>query len=215
MVSVHRVTTDPRYPLGALIDLVEKPEDFEELLALRAMTDPVALDAFHAISLVPAADRYVGRRAALVMRPFLIMGFSRWSPGTYGVLYTADSLQVAIREASYHADRTLRATHATSATTVPRYGLTFRLDRSNHADVRDPNIYDPERYGAAQTLGASLRANGSDGVYYDSVRSPGGHCYGTFRPRAITNVSEDVQEIELVWDGSAITDYRMISTHPI
>ena len=223
MVGVHRVVPDPRHPLAALIDLVAQAEDFEELLALRAITDPLAADALDAISLVAPADRYTGRRASLVMAPFLRLGPSRFSPGTYGVLYTADALPVAIRESSYHAGRYLEAAHMTAPTTVPRYALELTLNEREHLDIRrggahdvhDMQIYDPLVYAAAQALGAKLRTEGRQGVWYDSVRAPGGTCYGTFRPVAIEDVMDTSRELELAWDGSAITEYREINTHAL
>lgn len=221
MVEVQRVVPDPRHPLAALVDLVERPEDLEELLALRALTDPVAADALQNISLVPPHDRYIGPQMSIVMRPFLTIGQSRFSPGTYGVLYTADALVVALRESSHHAGRYLRAAHMTEPMIVPRYGLELILDELGHVDIRhggahdvhDPAIYDPDAYGAAQVLGARLRADGHQGVWYDSVRAPGGTCYATFRPVAVKSVADTVREIELVWNGAAITEYREVKTH--
>jgi hypothetical protein len=223
VVEVHRVVPDPRHPLAALANLVDRPEDLEELLALRALTDPLAVDALHEISLVPPRDRYIGPRASVVMTPFLLVGPSRFSPGTYGVLYTADAFIVAVRESSYHAGRYLRAAHITEPAIVPRYGLQLDLDPSNHADIRqggaddvhEPAIYDPLVYDAAQSFGSRLRANGRPGVWYDSVRSAGGTCYATFKPVAVKDVAESVREIELLWDGAAITEYREVTTYQL
>ncbi len=221
MVGVHRVVPDPRHPLAALVDLVERPEDLEELLALRALTDPMAADALLNISLVAPEDRYVGPQASIVMGPFLTIGGSRFSPGTYGVLYTADAFLVAVRESSYHAAKKLRATYMTEPTLVPRYGLELSLDESAHLDIRrggaddlkEPAIYDPDAYASAQAAGARLRANGHQGVWYDSVRSPGGTCYATFKPLAVKDVADTVREIELFWDGAAIDEYREVRTY--
>ena len=223
MVAVHRVVPDPRPPLAALAELIERPEDLEELLSLRGLTDPLAADALQNISLVKPEDRYRGPRASVVMGPFLTIGPSRFSPGTYGVLYTADALLVAVRESSYHAGRYLRAAHVTRPTSVPRYGLELRLDGSDHVDIRRSSrrsarreaIYDPDDYEPAQALGARMRAQGHDGLWYDSVRSQGGTCYATFRPIAVQDVAETVREIELVWDGAAITEYRDLRTYQI
>lgn len=223
MVGVYRVVPDPRHPLAALVDLVEQPEDLEELLALRSLTDPVAADALYNISLVVPEDRYVGPRASIAMGPFLTIGESRFSPGTYGVLYTADAFVVALRESSYHAAKKLRATYMTEPSIVPRYGLELFLDESDHLDIRrggaddvhEPAIYDLDVYTSAQALGARLRADGHQGVWYDSVRSSGGTCYATFRPVAVRDVADTVREIELIWDGSAIAEYREVQTYQL
>jgi hypothetical protein len=221
MVNVHRVVPDPRHPLAALADLAERPEDLEELLALRALTDPLAVDALNNISLVPPEDRYFGPRASVVMAPFLIVGQSRFSPGTFGVLYTADEFIVAVRESSYHAGRYLRAAGIVDPVAVPRYELQLTLDDSRHIDIRkggaddvhQADIYDPNSYAISQSFGAKIRASGRPGIWYDSVRSSGGTCYATFKPVAIRNVKETARELELMWDGRAITEYRELQTH--
>jgi hypothetical protein len=41
----------------------------------------------------------------------------------------------------------------------------------------------------------------------DSVRPPGGTCYGSFRPVAVADVSDTATELELEWDGTAIVEY--------
>ncbi len=109
----------------------------------------------------------------------------------------------------------------TAPTTVPRYALELTLNEREHLDIRrggahdvhDMQTYDPLVYAAAQVLGAKLRAEGRRGVWYDSVRAPGGTCYGTFRPVAVEDVADTARELELAWDGSAITEYREINTH--
>ena len=222
MVNVRRVVTDPRHPLAALFELVERPEDIEELLALRARVDPLAAAALKNIALVAPADRYSGPRAALVMGPFLNIWPSRFSPGTYGVLYTAQNLDVATREHGFHLGLAMLATHA-PASMLPRSAIDLKLDDSTHRDIRaggahdvkNPAIYDPNPngYGAAQALGASVRAAGGPGLRYDSVRAPGGTCYGTFRPAAVRTVGAATTELELVWDGTAIVECREIRTH--
>lgn len=212
---------DPRPPLAALADLAEQPEDLEELLALRALTDPLAVDARSNLSLVPPEDRYVGARASVVMAPFLIIGQSRFSPGTFGVFYTADAFIVAVRESSYHAARYLRAAGFADPIIVPRYELQLTLDDSDHLDIRSGGaddvqqvaIYDPISYDTAQAFGARARASARQGIWYDSVRSPGGTCYATFKPVAVRNVKGTARELELVWDGNAITEYRELKTH--
>lgn len=155
------------------------------------------------------------------MAPFLRLGASRFSPGTYGVLYTADALRVAIRESAYHAGRLLAASHVAAPAAVPRYAVELTLGIARHADlrrgatddVRDEHIYDPDDYRAAQRVGVRLREAGREGVRYDSVRAPGGICNGTFRPAAVENVAPSVRELELVWDGTRIAEYRELTTH--
>jgi hypothetical protein len=214
MVTVHRVTPDPRPPLAALADLVEDPADLDELLELRSTIDPAARDALGALRLVPLRDRYSGPHAAVVMAPFLRLGPSRFSPGTYGVLYAADAVDVALRESAHHAARLLSATGAVAAR-IPRVALTLELDDGNVKDLRrasggDSAVYDPDDYAQSQRVGREARNGGATGIWYDSVRAPTGTCYGVFRPAAIMTVHDRSEEVVLIWDGNRITRYEVI-----
>jgi RES domain-containing protein len=214
MVTVHRITPDPRPPLAALAELVEDPADLDELLELRSTIDPAARDALGVLRLVPLRDRYSGPHAAVVMAPFLRLGPSRFSPATYGVLYAADSVDVALRESAHHAARLLSATGAGDAR-IPRVALTLELDDGKVKDLRlvsggDAAIYDPDDYSQSQRAGREARTSGASGVWYDSVRAPTGTCYGIFRPAAITTVHDRSEEVVLIWDGSRITRYEVI-----
>jgi hypothetical protein len=206
--------------LSALAELVEDPADLEELIALRNLTDPLAREAARAISLVPVADRYAGAHAAVVMAPFLWLSPSRFSPGTFGVLYTGASMETAIRESAYHAAVKFGASGAPPST-VPRVALVMELDEAGHADQRrsrpgvDAAIYDPADYRSAQRLGRELRATGKDGILYDSVRHAGGVCYGVFRPRSVSTVRDEALNLELGWDGTAIRSYDIITRYQL
>ena len=213
-MTLRRVVADPRPPLAALAELVDDPADLDDLLALRALVDPVARDAAGALRAIPVADRYGGTHAAVVMGPFLTPGASRFSPGTFGVLYAADGLDVAVRESAYHAGRYLTAS-AAPAGRVPRVAVTLDLEDRNLADIRavsggDAALYDPVNYSAAQRVGVEERTRGRDAVWYDSVRAPGGACYGIFRPAAVLTVYDVSEELALVWDGARIERYELI-----
>lgn len=217
---VHRVVTNPAPGLSALAELVEHPEDFEELIALRNLTDDQARMAVQAISVVPDADFYRGVHRSVVMAPFVWFAESRFSPGTFGVLYTALDQETAIRESAYHALDQLIASSA-PAGRIPRVGLTMELEDVRHADCRrstpgtDPRIYDATDYSAAQALGASMRQRGHEGIRYDSVRNKGGECFATFRPASVQSVSDDAVEIVLIWNGSTIEEFEIVSTHQL
>ena len=69
----------------------------------------------------------------------------------------------------------------------------------------------PDDYGRPQALARTLRAEGSDGVVYPSVRHAGGECVGVFYPDLVTPC---VQARHLVysWDGQRILpDYAQAS----
>ena len=231
-MQVYRVVTNPAPGFSALAELVDPdhPEDLEELISLRNETDEVARSvAIAAISQVRNEDRYFGSHAAIVMAPFLWLAPSRFSPGTYGVLYTALRLETAIAESAYHAAEVIAASIGSPAAKLPRVALSMDLDHTRHADYRwtpdatrprgrrfpdhvDPDIYDSGDYRAAQAVGSRLRAN-YEGVRYNSVRDEGGECFGTFRPAAVKSVHDQVQAVELDWDGTALRSYNLVETY--
>ena len=60
-------------------------------------------------------------------------------------------------------------------------------------------------YGASRALGARLRAAGSAGVAYRSVRHAGGQCVGLFRPRG-ASACVHAAILLYAWDGARFTD---------
>ena len=98
---------------------------------------------------------------------------SRFSDGTYGVIYAANDLSTAIAETKHHREQFL------SATAQARLELDMRvylvdLDGDLH-DLRgqkavQPLVYHNDNYAAGQHLARTLRAAGSNGIAYDSVR---------------------------------------------
>jgi hypothetical protein len=66
-------------------------------------------------------------------------------------------------------------------------------------------VHDPDSYTASRALAARLRAAGSAGVAYDSVRDPGGQCVGLFRPRGARECLHAAYLL-YAWDGERFSD---------
>jgi hypothetical protein len=66
-----------------------------------------------------------------------------------------------------------------------------------------PAAHDPDSYVASQALARTLRADGSNGIVYDSVRHRGGECVAAFYPDV---VAPCVQAPHFIyrWDGERI-----------
>jgi len=113
-------------------------------------------------------------------------------------------------ELTGNTGRYLRAAAIADPMTVPTCDLQLTLDASDHLDIRkggaddmhQPALYDPISYDTSQAFGAQIRATARQGIWYDSVRSPDGACYATFKPVAVRNVKGTVRELKLVWDGN-------------
>src|SRR5215510_9893184 len=90
------------------VDVFERistdPAMWETLAELEQATNPRVRDEIGEISLVPVKRRVVGPGASYVMAPFTHVNpkGSRFSDGSYGVYYCAESLETAIAETVHH-----------------------------------------------------------------------------------------------------------------
>lgn len=205
-----------RFPPINLFERVAEPADWEAVIEIESLTNPRLRDEAGDISLVPVEERVSGPGASAIMAAFTHPNpaGSRFSDGTYGAFYAARSLDTAIAETTYHRERFLRDTNEAPIHLDMRVYLTD-LDGRLH-DVRKqqaaaPLLYHPEDYTASQRLGRTLRAAGSDGIVYASVRHKGGkdskdgECVAVFRPRVLSNCRQE-RHLSYVWDGTRIRD---------
>ena len=202
-----------RYPP---IDLYERvspdPAVWEALVAAEMLTNPRLRDEVGEIRLVPPVERVGGPGATYVMAAFTHLNprGSRFSDGSYGVYYAARDLATAVAETAYHFGR-----FAADSGDGPRYEdmrvLVGRIDADFHdleslpPEQRVP-LLDPGSYAAGQAFGAELRAAGSNGIRYPSVRRRGGWCVAAFRPRAV-GIPVQTKHLQYHWDGTAVRRY--------
>lgn len=197
-----------RFPPVGLFDRVADPEDLDAVFALEALTNPRLRDQVGQIALMPPEERLSGPGTTPIMAAFthLNPAGSRFTDGTYGIYYAGRTLETAIRETVFHREQFMRASRE------PPMHLEMRvyyadLDAEFH-DIRGlraklPGVYAPDSYADSQPFGRALRATQSWGIYYDSVRDPGGECAAVFRPRAISPVTQG-PHLVYGWDGARI-----------
>jgi hypothetical protein len=203
------------------VDLFERVADAEHLEAVHIIEsafNPRLREAAGDLSLVPRGERVVGPGAGYVMAAFTHVSpdGSRFSNGTYGVFYAAQREATAIAETRYHRERFMRATKQ------PRLEVDMRvLSVTVKAPLHDlrgmktilADVYRLDDYTESQILGGALRAGGSNGVVYDSVRHDGGKCVGVFRPRVLSHC-RDRKHLRYMWDGTRITDVLELKRLP-
>ena len=99
----HRLIAS-RFPTVGLYDQVAAPEDLDVVFAIEALTNPRMRQELGQLSLVAPADRIAGPGATLVMAAFTHLNplGSRFSDGSWGVYYAADTLETAVAEVSHH-----------------------------------------------------------------------------------------------------------------
>jgi hypothetical protein len=193
-----------RFPSINLFDRVASPEDFEALYALEAMTNPRIRNEVGDIELVPKEERLFGPGTGPIMAAFthLNPSGSRFSDGSYGVFYAAKDKPTAIAETRYHQANFLRATNEAPIQLQMRVyhaEVSARLHDLRMMRIDDP-VYAPDSYAASQALGRKLRAEGSAGLRYKSVRLPGKECVAIFRTSAVSNCRHAGQLL-YQWDG--------------
>ncbi|HXT14436.1 MAG TPA: RES family NAD+ phosphorylase [Gemmatimonadaceae bacterium] len=198
------------FPPISLFERVARPADLDAVLAIESAFNPRLRDAAGDLSLVPRDERVVGPGAGYIMAAFTHLSpeGSRFSSGTYGVFYAAQRESTAIAETRYHRERFMRATKQARCELDMRV-LTMTVKASLH-DLRGmkrvlPEVYRLDDYTSSQLVGGALRAGGSNGIVYDSVRQDSGRCVAVFRPRVLSHCKEQ-KHLRYIWDGAKISD---------
>ena len=206
----HRLIPS-RYPTVGLYDRIADPADLDAVFAIEALTNPRIRDKIGALQLVPPEERISGAGSTAIMAAFTHLNpeGSRFSDGSYGVYYAAFTLETAIAEVNHHRAVFLARTNE-AAIDVDMRLITATLDAPLHdlhsLGKRAAALLDPDRYAAPQAFGRELRAAGSWGVLFPSVRHAGGTCAGVFRPKGLRNARSGTH-IALHWDGQRITHW--------
>jgi hypothetical protein len=202
-----------RHPSVNLFDRVADEADFEALYALEAMTNERVRDELGEIERVAPAQRQYGPGSGPIMAAFTHVNTlgSRFSDGSYGMFYAARERATAVAETRHHHARFLAATNE-GPMHLPmrlyRVAIDARLHDLRPPGAVEPAVFDPDDYGAARVLGARLRAAGSAGVVYPSVRqvkAPRGHCVGLFSPQGASRCVH-AAILLYAWDGRRFTD---------
>ena len=199
------------HPPIDLFEDIADPADWPLLLAAEQKTNPRLVAGIGNLDLVPPARRVAGPGASYLMAPFTHVSPdrpSRFSDGSYGVLYVAREFETALFETMHHHARFMRATAQ-----APGWTSQFR---ELHLDVMavlydcrlmtpDDPVLSTDDYTASQALGASLHRSAADGVVYPSVRNATGECVGLFYPDLASRPVQ-ARHLDYHWDGARV-DY--------
>ncbi len=198
-----------RFPPVDLFEDIADPADWAALLSGEQKTNARLMESIGNLDLVPPHRRVAGASATFLMAPFTHVSRdrpSRFSDGAYGVLYAGREFETALFETIHHHARFMRDTSQ-----PPGWTSQFReLVLDVHATLEDcrllrPSdpVLSPDDYRAAQAVAAALRASGSDGVVYPSVRHPGGECAALFYPD-LASAPMQRRHLEYHWDGERV-----------
>jgi hypothetical protein len=212
-LSARRIIRSLHPPIDLFEDIAE-PEDWALLIAAEQKTNPRLMETLGALDLVPPARRVGGSGATYLMAPFTHVSRdrpSRFTDGSYGVLYAAKRFETALLETMHHHALFMARTHEAPGWTSQFRELVLDVDATVHdLRVADPAlapVLDPDDYRESQALGAGLWAAGSDGIVYPSQRDAGGQCIGSFYPDCAGNVIQG-RHLDYHWNGNRVDLYR-------
>lgn len=208
-----------KLPTIELFEDVASAEDFEDLYALQAFTNPrLTAERVGNLNYLNVEDAPWGiRGASYAIAPFTHVSpdGSRFSNGDYGMLYVAETMDTAVAEVAYHQSNYLANVEDLSFDRMIFRGLacTFSGQAIHDATVfgLDDPIYAPDDYSASQRLGADLRSEGSEAIKYWSVRDPGKACWGLFTPKGVESIVQTTH-YEFIIDGQKIVEICQISS---
>lgn len=206
------------YPPIDLFEDIADPADWPLLIAAEQKTNPRLMETIGNLDLVPPARRVSGPGASYLMAPFVHASPdrpSRFSDGSYGVLYAARAFETALFETIHHHARFMAATDEPPGWTSQFREILLDVNADLHdvrtGDAAHAELLDADDYLAPQAFGRSLRQQGADGVVYPSVRHEGGECAGLFWPD-LASQAHQARHLDYHWDGKRVNYCREPAT---
>lgn len=203
-----------RFPPIDLFEDIADPADWPLLIAAEQKTNPRLMEGIGNLDLVPPERRVAGPGASYLMAPFTHVSVDRprrFSRGLYGVLYAANRFETALLETVHHHAAFMARTNEAPGWTSQFRALSMSVSATLHdLMARREEAADELRmddYEAAQGLGQSLKAAGSEGLIYPSVRDPEGDCVALFFPDLARHPVQ-TRHFDYHWDGQRVDLYR-------
>ena len=202
----YRIIPSEYPPINFFETLVDS-ELMEELFYIESLTNDRLRDQVGDIALVATEDRISGPGSSPVMAAFTHTSVncpSRFSDGSYGVYYAAQTLQTAVVETKFHRARFLAYTNEAAGEIDMRVYIGEIVKplhdvRAGHYD----NLHNPNDWKPGQQFGKNLKTINSWGLVYRSVRNPGAHCIAALRPTTVS-IPRQGPHLSYVWDGKTI-----------
>lgn len=206
------------YPPIDLFEDVADPADWSLLLSAEQKTNPRLMENVGNLDLVPPARRVGGPGASYLMAPFTHVSPdrpSRFSDGSFGVLYAGATFDVALLETIHHHGLFMASTGEPAGWTSQFREIVLSVDAELHelrgGGAQFTSVLDPDSYVESRVLGRELYGAGSSGVVYPSVRRAGGECVGVFYPDLVGSPVQG-RHLDYHWDGERVDLYREPST---
>jgi hypothetical protein len=216
LVNSGRLKAPALAPLAADASALATLQALEGVTSERLRAERGGLTALDPRELVFGRPGYSFVNAAFAYtRP----GGNRFNDDARGAWYAAFTARAALAEVTWHLTRELVAIDRFDTSSDfaelradfigPFHDLRGVRTPSHRALDPDPTI----GYPAGQTLARALRADGSNGIVYPSVRASRGTCLVAFRPDLVQHVRQG-GIWRLRWSGSATPTVSRLRQRP-
>ncbi|MDI3273317.1 RES family NAD+ phosphorylase [Pseudomonas sp. AL03] len=205
-----------KFPPIAMFDDVADADEFEVLYQIQALTNPRLKNEVGHLELIPRDQIPFGiPGCSYATAPFTHVNpaGSRFSDGSFGVLYLADSMETALAEVRHH-----QSLYWSNVPSLNYERFVFRGLSCSFVDVAmkdaaaiamtDP-VYAPDDYTHSRHLGKSIKKAGCPGIRYNSVRMQGSYCWALMTPRPVLSIIQ-AAHYEMIWNGQ-VTSVSEIS----
>ncbi|MFT6653621.1 MAG: hypothetical protein ACJAWI_000364 [Marinomonas primoryensis] len=206
VIKGHRLVNS-KFPPVNLFDDVASAEEFDVAYAMQSLVNPRLQAEVGNLSLIRREEIPFGiPGCSYATAPFTHVNplGSRFSDGSFGILYLADTAETAILEVKHHQQLYWRKVPALNFDVFVFRELvaTFNTDGLHDlsGEPLTASLYSPNDYAVSRQLGSALIKTESKGVQYNSVRKPGSLCWGLFTPASVERVKQS-GHYEMLWTG--------------
>lgn len=198
-----------RYQAADCFERIQDPEGGSpaEVLARLASLSAIAGPA----DLLDPGQVLFGPGAGWINAAFICPRPGRFSSRRQGAFYLAEQLDTALAEVRHHLQRDYRREAIREPLELEYRALAVQVEGDLH-DIRGQRpdrrpwsaLLDPEDYRPGQAFAAELRAAGSPGLAYRSVRHPEGACAAIFDPNTLRACRHDTYLV-FRWNGERVS----------
>lgn len=188
-MPAYRLIPSQFPPIG-LFDTVSRAADLAAVMELVGWTNDRLVR--ERLARLPRSEWVFGRsNASIVMAAFLHAppDGARFSGPDLGAWYAAAKVETAIAEVAHHLRREAFARRRNAASRRYRaYSCELQGDYRDIRGINAGGLHDRNSYAQSQIFGETLRAEGEDGIVYDSQRHRGGVAVCAYRPSKVTAI---------------------------
>ncbi len=207
LISGRRLISSQFPPIN-LFDDVASAAEFEIAYAAQASMNPRLQSATGNLSLLHMDEIPFGiTGCSYAVSPFTHVNpeGSRFSDGSFGILYAADTTATAIAEVSHHQQQYWNNVPELQFDLFVFRELVVKFNAGGFSDFTTipitDRLYHPDSYAVSRQVGAAVLVSEKPGIQYHSVRYVGAKCWAMFTPSVVQSVIQ-AAHYEMVWSGA-------------